>query len=560
MHTGTPARESMEFDVVIAGAGPAGLSAAIRLKQNAAKEDRDITVAVVEKGSEVGAHILSGAVLDPAGLDLLLPGWKDMDDLPETTPVTSESFRVFGRTGSLPLPGVFLPPVVRNHGCHIVSMAGICRWLAVQAEQAGVEIYPGMAASAPVYRHDGSLHGLTVGEAGRDKDGKPTRNYEPGMDLLGKYVILAEGARGSLSGQVIGKYKLDAGRDPAKYGIGLKELWEIRPEKCRPGHIQHTFGWPLKNDTGGGSFCYHNHDGTISLGFVVHLDYKNPYLSPYEEFQKFKTHPEIAALLEGGRRTAYGSRVISEGGIQSVPKLSFPGGALAGCAAGFVNVPRIKGNHNAMLTGMMAADAVFGAIAQGRAGDDPVLYEELFARSEVYRELHRVRNVKPLWSKFGTLAGGILLSGIELWTGTLIPGFSLFGTLHHKKTDAACTEPADRHKEIYYPRPDGITTFDRLTNVSFSSTNHRENQPVHLVLKDETVPLGINLPVYAEPAQRYCPAGVYEILTGEDGKDPQFRINAQNCIHCKTCDIKDPSGNIVWTPPEGGGGPNYPGM
>lgn len=555
----TPDREAMEFDVVIVGAGPAGLSAAIRLKQCAAEAGGDINVVVVEKGSEVGAHILSGAVLDPSGLDRLLPDWRNMG-APVDTPVISESFKVLGEGGSLSLPVWGMPGMVKNHGCYIVSMGNVCRWLAEQAEGMGVEIYPGMAASQALYREDGSLRGVVVGEVGIGKGGEKKDSYEPGMELVGKYVLLAEGVRGSLSKQVIANYALDADSEPQKYGIGLKELWEIAPEKSRPGHVQHTFGWPLKDDTGGGSFCYHYNDNTIALGFVVHLNYKNPYLYPYGEFQKFKTHPEIADLLEGGKRIAYGSRAITEGGYQSVPKLAFPGGALIGCSAGFVNVPRIKGNHNAMLTGIMAAEAAYAAVAAGREGDVLDAYEAAYDESEVKRELFKARNAKPLWSTFGTRLGAIALGGVELWMNSLVPGLSFFGTMKHGKTDAAATEPADKHKPIAYPRPDGATTFDRLTNVAFSATNHEEDQPAHLKLKDASIPIGVNLPVYAEPAQRYCPAGVYEVVSEEGGADPKFQINAQNCVHCKTCDIKDPSQNIVWTTPEGGGGPNYPNM
>jgi len=552
-------RESMDFDVVVVGAGPAGLSAAIRLKQLAAEAGAEITVVVVEKGSEVGAHILSGAVLDPSGLDALIPDWRDKG-APATVKVTSESFKLLGPSGSLPLPVFAMPPMVKNHGNYIVSMGNVCRWLATEAEALGVEIYPGMAASEILCREDGSVRGVVVGEVGVGKDGQPTDHYQPGMELCGKYVLIAEGARGSLAKKIIEKFDLDAGRDPQKYGIGLKELWEIRPEKSRPGHIQHTFGWPLKNDTGGGSFIYHYDDNIVAVGFVVHLNYKNPYLYPYAEFQKFKTHPEVAELLEGGKRISYGARAITEGGYQSVPKLAFPGGALIGCSAGFVNVPRIKGNHNAMLTGIMAADAAFSAIRAGREGDVLEAYEAAYETSAVRRELKIARNAKPLWSKFGTLIGGIALSGFDLWTNTIIPGLSIFGTLKHGKSDAAATEPAAKHRPIDYPRPDGALTFDRLTNVSYSGVNHEENQPAHLKLKDPSIPVAVNLPKYAEPAQRYCPAGVYEILTGEGGADPKFQINAQNCVHCKTCDIKDPSQNIVWTTPEGGGGPNYPNM
>lgn len=559
MQDEAPEREAMEFDVVVVGAGPAGLSAAIRLKQRAAERGGEINVVVVEKGSEVGAHILSGAVLDPVGLDALIPDWKEKG-APIDTPVSSESFKIFGEAGSVPLPVFAMPGMVKNHGNFVVSMGNVCRWLAEQAEGLGVEIYPGMAASKLLFRYDGSVRGVVVGEMGIGKDGEKKDSYEPGMELVGKYVLIAEGVRGSLAKQIIAKYGLDEGREPQKYGIGLKEIWEIRPDKARPGHVQHTFGWPLKNDTGGGSFLYHYSDNTIALGFVVHLNYKNPHLYPYGEFQRFKTHPEIAALLEGGKRIAYGSRAITEGGFQSVPKLAFPGGALIGCSAGFVNVPRIKGNHNAMLTGMMAADAAYDAVAEGRHGDLLTAYEEAYERSPVRRELYQVRNAKPLWSRFGTLAGGIALTGLDLWTNMLAPGFSFFGTLGHGKTDAAATEPAEKHKPIDYPKPDGALTFDRLTNLSFSATNHEEDQPAHLKLKDPSIPIAVNLPVFAEPAQRYCPAGVYEVLYDDGGANPRFQINAQNCVHCKTCDIKDPSQNIVWTTPEGGGGPNYPNM
>ena len=554
-----PERESMEFDVVIVGAGPAGLSAAIRLKQRAAETGSDINVVVVEKGSEVGAHILSGAVLDASGLDALLPDWRNMG-APIDTPVTSESFKVFGAGGSLSLPVWGMPEMIKNHGCYIVSMGNVCRWLAEQAEGMGVEVYPGMAASQLLSRDDGSLRGVVVGEVGIGKDGKKKDSYEPGMELVGKYVLIGEGVRGSLAKQLISRFGLDNESDPQKFGIGLKELWEIAPEKSRPGHVQHTFGWPLNDDTGGGSFCYHYNDNTIALGFVVHLNYKNPYLYPYGEFQKFKTHPEIAELLEGGKRIAYGSRAITEGGYQSVPKLVFPGGALIGCSAGFVNVPRIKGNHNAMLTGMMAADAAFAAVAAGREGDELDAYAEAYDKSAVKAELFKARNAKPLWTKFGTRLGAIAFGGLELWMNSIMPGLSFFGTLRHGKSDAEATEPAARHKPIDYPRPDGATTFDRLTNLAFSATNHEEDQPAHLKLKDPSIPIGVNLPVYAEPAQRYCPAGVYEVVTEEGGGDPRFQINAQNCVHCKTCDIKDPAQNIEWTTPEGGGGPNYPNM
>ncbi|MEM1396245.1 MAG: electron transfer flavoprotein-ubiquinone oxidoreductase [Pseudomonadota bacterium] len=552
-------RESMEFDVVIVGAGPAGLSAAIRLKQQAEEAGSDVNVVVVEKGSEVGAHILSGAVLDPIGLDKLFPDWRKMD-APIDTAVTSESIEYYGPAGSVSLPAWALPSELQNHGNYIVSMGNVCRWLAEQAEAMGVEVYPGMAASECLYREDGSLKGVVVGKVGVGKDGEQKPSFEPGMDLLGKYVLLAEGVRGSLSKQVIARFGLSDGREPQKYGIGIKELWELAPEKRRPGHVAHSFGWPLNDATGGGSFIYHYEDGTAAVGFVVHLNYKNPHLYPYGEFQKFKTHPVISELLEGGRRIAYGARAITEGGFQAVPKLAFPGGALIGCAAGFVNVPRIKGNHNAILTGMMAAEAAFDALSNRREGDELSAYEQSYEASPTRAELYRARNFKPLWSKFGTFLGAMAMGGLDMWTNSIVPGLSLFGTMKHGKTDAESTEPSSKHKKPEYPRPDGVITFDRLTNVSFSGTNHEEDQPSHLQLKTPSIPIEVNLPTYDEPAQRYCPAGVYEVLADDDGSDPRFQINAQNCVHCKTCDIKDPSQNIEWAVPEGGGGPNYPNM
>ena len=555
--TNAPEREAMEFDVVIVGAGPAGLAAAIRLKQLAADAGSEINVCVLEKGSEVGAHILSGAVVDPIALNELIPNWKELG-APLNTEVTSDRFFVLGPSGALQLPNFGMPKLMNNHGNYAVSLGNVCRWLAEQAEGMGVEIYPGFACSELVHREDGSVKGVVAGVMGIGRDGEHKPDFEAGMELHGKYVFIAEGVRGSLAKQVIADYTLDKGRDPQKFGIGIKELWEVKPENHRQGQVTHTMGWPLGTKTGGGSFMYHIEDNQVAIGFVVHLNYENPYLSPYMEFQRFKHHPLIAEVLEGGRRIAYGARAITEGGLQSVPQLYFPGGALIGCSAGFVNVPRIKGSHNAMKTGMMAAEAAFEAISEGREGDELVEYENAYRASWVYDDLEKVQNVKPMWSKL-SLLGGLALGGLDMHMREKL-GFSMFGTWHHEKTDAASTKPASECKEIEYPKPDGVLSFDRLTNVSFSATNHEEDQPIHLRLEDESIPIAVNLEKYAEPAQRYCPAGVYEVLYDDDGKNPTFQINAQNCVHCKTCDIKDPSQNITWTVPEGAGGPNYPNM
>jgi electron-transferring-flavoprotein dehydrogenase len=544
-------REAMEYDVVIVGAGPAGLSAAIRLKQL----DPDLSVVLLEKGSEVGAHILSGAVLDPVGLDRLIPDWK-AKGAPVTVPVVEDRFYMLGAAGQLRIPNAVMPPLMSNHGNYIVSMGNVCRWLAEQAEALGVEVFPGMSCSELVWREDGSVGGVVAGEFGKKPDGMPGPAYEPGMELLGKYVLLAEGVRGSLSKQVIARYDLQKGREPQKYGLGMKEIWEIDPAKHRPGSVTHTMGWPLEGNAGGGSFIYHLDNSQVYVGFVVHLNYRNPYLFPYMEFQRFKHHPMVAELLKGGKRVAYGARAITEGGYQSIPQMAFPGGALLGCAAGLVNVPRIKGNHNAMLSGIHAAEAVQAAIAAGRQGDVLADYDRAIHEGPVGRDLKRVRNVKPLWSRYGLVAS-LGFGGFDMWTNNLF-GLSLLGTMRHGKTDAAATEPAARHRPIEYPKPDGRLSFDRLTNVSFSGTNHDGGQPAHLRLKDPSVPIVINLPTFAEPAQRYCPAGVYEVV-GE-GAEARFQINFQNCVHCKTCDIKDPSQNIVWTVPQGGDGPNYPNM
>lgn len=551
-------RESMEYDVVIVGGGPSGLAAAIRLKQLAEKAGAEVSVAVLEKGSEVGAHILSGAVMDPKALTELIPDWKALG-APLETPVTRDKFLILGPMGELDLPMFAMPPFMHNHGCFIGSLANVTRWLGGQAEAMGVEIYPGFAASQLVYREDGSVKGVVVGVVGIGKDGHHKSDYQPGMELHGKYVFIAEGVRGSLAKQLEAKFNLRAGKEPQKFGIGIKELWQVPDANFKPGLAQHTTGWPLDNKTGGGSFMYHFGDNYVTIGYVVHLNYKNPWLSPFDEFQRFKHHPSVQPYLEGGRRIAYGARAITEGGWQSVPKLTFPGGALIGCSAGFMNVPRIKGSHNAMKTGMLAAEAAFEALRAGREGDELTGYTQAFEKSWVAKELKVVRNAKPLLSKLGTLLGGAA-GMFDMWCTHLLGGFSFFGTLKHGKTDAASTGLAKDYPQLSYPKPDGVISFDKLSSVFLSATNHEEDQPAHLTLKDPQVPINVNLPLYGEPARLYCPAGVYEVLYDEAGNNPKFQINAQNCVHCKTCDIKDPSQNIVWTTPEGGGGPNYPNM
>ena len=548
-------RETMDYDVVIVGAGPSGLAAAIRLKQLAADAQAEIGVCVIEKGSEVGAHILSGAVIDPIALRELIPDWKEKG-APLKAEVTSDRFYMLGPSGALRLPNFLMPRLMNNHGKYAASLGNLCRWLAGQAEALGVEIYPGFAASQVLYRDDGSVRGVVAGVAGIAKDGTKKPDYQPGINVVGKYVFIAEGARGSLAKEIIARFELSAACEPQKFGIGLKELWEVAPEKHRLGEVTHTMGWPLGLKAGGGSFMYHLEDNLVSIGFVVHLNYRNPYLYPYMEFQRFKHHPLIAHVLEGGRRIAYGARAITEGGFQSVPKLFFPGGVLVGCSAGFVNVPRIKGSHNAMKTGMLAAEAAFAAIQAGRTGDELEEYRRAYEESWVHDDLWKVRNVKPLWSKLG-LIGGLVLGGFDMWMNELF-GISPFGTLSHGKSDAASTEPKAKFKEIDYPKPDGIISFDRLTNLAYSGTNHEEDQPVHLQLKDPAIPISYTLPVYDEPARLYCPAGVYEVI--EEATGPRFQINAQNCVHCKTCDIKDPPQNINWVVPQGGDGPNYPNM
>jgi electron-transferring-flavoprotein dehydrogenase len=545
-----PARETMEFDVVIVGAGPAGLAAAIRLKQLSP----DTSVVVVEKGSEVGAHILSGAVIDPVALDQLIPDWRN-EDSPIRTKVGDDRFYWLSAARAVRLPNLMLPPLMNNHGNYIVSLGNVCRWLATKAEALGVEIYPGFAAAELLLDDSGAVAGVATGDMGVAKDGHHKDSFTQGMELRAKYTLFAEGARGNLSKTLLQRFGLGEGREPQKFGLGLKELWQVAPEKHRPGLTQHTFGWPLDSRTGGGSFLYHFDDNLVSVGFVVHLNYQNPYLSPFEEFQRFKTHPLVRGTFEGGKRLAYGARALTEGGWQSVPKLSFPGGALVGCAAGFMNVPRIKGSHNAMLSGMLAAEHVAAALAAGRANDELADYEAAWRSSAIGPDLWKVRNAKPLWSRFGTFLG-IALGGIDMWTNTL--GFSLFGTLGHGKPDSATLKPAAQCEPIAYPKPDGKLTFDRLSSVFLSNTNHEEDQPVHLKVTDLALQKASEHDRYGGPSARYCPAGVYEWV--EEGGSPRFVINAQNCVHCKTCDIKDPNQNITWVPPEGGGGPNYPNM
>ncbi|WP_273512160.1 electron transfer flavoprotein-ubiquinone oxidoreductase [Phreatobacter oligotrophus] len=551
-----PEREGMDYDVVIVGAGPAGLAAAIRLKQI----DENLSVVVVEKGSEVGAHILSGAVIDPSGLDALLPDWREDPDRPLKQEVTDDRFYFLGPAGGMRLPNFGMPKLMNNHGNFIGSLGNVAKWLGARAETLGVEIYPGFAAAEVLFDDKGAVIGVATGDMGIARDGEITDRFTRGMELRGRYTLFAEGARGHLTKQLIKRFKLDEGREPGKYGIGLKEVWQVKPENHKPGLVQHSFGWPLDMKTGGGSFLYHAEDNLVYVGFVVHLNYENPTLSPFDEFQRFKQHPMVRPTLEGGKRISYGARAITEGGWQSVPKLAFPGGALLGCAAGFVNVPRIKGSHNAVHSGMLAAEHLAKALAEGRSHDELAAYEESWRSSAIGKDLWPVRNVKPLWSKFGTI-GGVILGGVDMWINSIF-GASPFGTLKHGKADYATLKPIAEVKPIVYPRPDGVISFDKLSSVFLSNTNHEEDQPVHLTLKDPAVPIRDNLPKYGEPARLYCPAGVYEVVyaDAEAKTDPKFVINAQNCVHCKTCDIKDPAQNINWVTPEGGGGPNYPGM
>jgi electron-transferring-flavoprotein dehydrogenase len=551
-----PPRESMDFDVVIVGAGPAGLAAAIRLKQL----NPEVSVVAVEKGAELGAHILSGAVIDPCALDKVLPGWREDQDRPLSTEVTADRFYVLGPKRALRLPNFIMPRLMNNHGNFIGSLGNVVRFLGAKADALGVDIFPGFAGAEILYGGAGEVLGIATGDMGISRDGALKSGFTRGIELRGKYTLIAEGARGSLAKELIAKFGLEKNRGPQKFGIGLKELWRIAPAMHRPGLVQHTFGWPLDDRTGGGSFIYHFEDGLVAVGFVVHLNYWNPTLSPFDEFQRFKTHPMISPLFQGGERISFGARAITEGGWQSVPKLVFPGGALIGCAAGFMNVPRIKGSHNAMLSGMLVAEHLVAALEAGRAHDEVISYEEAWRGSALGRDLYKVRNAKPLWSKFGTRAG-IALGGLDMWVNEIF-GASPLGTLQHGKPDYASLKPLAEVTPIEYPKPDGRLTFDRLSSVYVSNTNHEEDQPCHLRLKDPSIPVAKNLPEYGEPARLYCPAAVYEVVYANEAekRDPRFVINAQNCVHCKTCDIKDPAQNIEWVPPEGGGGPNYPNM
>ncbi len=546
-------RESMSYDVVIVGAGPAGLAAAIRLKRRAAESGRELSVCILEKGGEVGAHILSGAVVDPIALNELIPDWRDQGS-PLSVPVTDNQHWVLGKSGRFALPHWLLPPFMSNKGCYTLSLGNLCRWLAGQAEALGVEIFPGFPASEILFDEAGAVKGVATGDMGVAKDGTRKPDWQPGMELHARYTFFAEGVRGHLTKQLKRIFELDRECQPQVYALGIKELWDIDPAKHAPGRVIHTQGWPLKREVGGG-FLYHQENNQVALGFVVGLGYSNPYLSPFEEFQRWKQHPEIREILEGGRRVSYGARAINEGGWQAIPKLVFPGGALIGCSAGFVNVPRIKGSHGAMKSGMLAADAAFDAIVADRAGDELLSYPEALEKSWIAKELKTVRNAEPLVARFGPMLGSAL-AGIDMWMRHL--GIGLPFTLGHHP-DHRQLEPKAQAEPIAYPKPDGVISFDRLSSVFLSNTNHEEDQPCHLTLRDASVPIEVNLALYDAPEQRYCPAGVYEIVERETGA-PRLQINAQNCVHCKSCDIKDPTQNINWVTPEGGGGPNYPNM
>lgn len=550
-------RDVMNYDVLIVGAGPSGLSAAIKLKQLANAAGKELRVCVLEKGAEVGAHILSGAVLDPIALNELIPDWREKG-APLNTSVNEDQFLILGKTKFWSIPHWLMPPLMSNQGNFIVSLGDVCRWLGDQAESLGVEIYAGFAAQEMLYDESNQVIGIITGDMGRDSSGEPTSQFTPGIEIRAQYTLIAEGTRGSLTRELENRFDLRKHASPQKYGLGFKEVWRVTAEQHRAGLVQHSLGWPLNSDTGGGSFTYHYSEQLVSIGFVVHLDYANPHLSPYDEFQRFKTHPEMKKLLQGGQRLSYGARAISEGGIQSLPNLTFPGGALIGCSAGMVNVPRIKGSHNAMKSGMLAAESIFAALnkqdhdAQSRLLD---AYPKALQDSWVWQDLDAVRNVKPLLSKFGSW-GGTLLGGLEMWLAAI--NVRLPWTLKHLQADHNCTRPAADMPVITYPKPDGIYSFDKLNSISLSNISHDANQPCHLQLLDKAIPININLAKYSAPEQRYCPAGVYEIVKNQDST--YLQINAQNCIHCKTCDIKDPSQNIVWVPPEGGSGPRYSGM
>ena len=549
-------RESMEYDVLIVGAGPAGLSAAIQIKQLAKKNDFDISVCVLEKASEIGAHILSGAVIETVALDKLLPNWQDMDS-PIKTKVTKDKLSYFGKNWSVNIPNFLLPPLMKNHGNYIVSLGNVCKWLGEVAESLGVEVYPGFSAAEVLIDEDDKVYGVATGDMGVSKDGIAKDSWESGMELHAKYTLFSEGARGSLSKFLIDNFELSKESDHQKYAIGIKELWEVKEENHQEGLVEHSMGWPLSEGTGGGSFLYHFGQNLVSIGYVVHLNYTNPYVSPFDEFQQFKTHPSIKKILEGGKRISYGARAITAGGFQSVPKLFFPGGALIGCSAGFLNYPKIKGTHNAMESGILAAESIIENFLSENQNNDLFNYQEKYESSRIAKELKKVRNVKPFQSRYGVFLGTIL-SGIDMWLNTF--GITLPFTLSHIKPDYKTLKKASECDEIIYPKPDGIFSFDKLSSVFLSNTNHEEDQPAHLTLKDSSIPIAVNLVQYDEPAQRYCPAGVYEVLEDNENSKPVFQINAQNCVHCKTCDIKDPSQNINWVVPQGGEGPLYGGM